>query len=81
MIDMNINISVTVKVRLTTLGKELYEKSGRNEFVRWDEDGLLETELWNLMVVFGPHFNEHVGPFFENNAIYVVDLRNDHDHS
>jgi hypothetical protein len=48
------NINTRVRVKLTSKAKEILKKADLYE--QPDDQDILETELWCLMRVFGPHF-------------------------
>lgn len=76
---MQINLNEIVKVKLTKAGKDHWKKyyqkllGGRGIPVNIPEipkDNILETELWNIMQVFGNGmYNGMPKVFFENNEI------------
>lgn len=83
---MQININETVKVKLTKAGKEQWKKyyqvllgSAALRGIPFNipkipKDNILETELWNIMRVFGNGIHHGMSEmFFENNIIDFPD--------
>lgn len=86
---MKINMNARVRVHLTPFGVSVlstYEADKtyllrgfgyRDE--RWKETGynpstqIFETELWNLMQIFGPHFRAGSDVPFEKNIMEIID--------
>lgn len=68
-----ININDIVRVRLTEKGKHIYKYHiGLYNSLDRIKDGLLETELWDIAVIFGGEFYMGAEPMFENNEIILV---------
>lgn len=69
---MKININDKVRVKLTPHGEIIL---AMDEYAsdKPDADGVLETQFWELMRVFGPvMYNGNPNLPFENNVIELV---------
>lgn len=68
--EMNaINLNTVVRVKLTEKGKEIYNCSDNYKKLK---DDCLETELWDIMSIFGIYFYNGCTLPFENNEIILV---------
>ena len=67
------NINDVVKVKLTVLGYKIYNTYTINNFLvnKVNKDNIIETELWEIMKIFGPHFYVGADALFEDNKILV----------
>jgi len=66
MIKITLSMNTIVEVHLTEEGRKIYRKHvGSSQPV----DEVLETELWTLMEIFGPHITHAGEIFFKNNEI------------
>lgn len=52
---MKFNISDSVRVKLTTLGREIVKAKFGPRFTVKEKDGWSTWQLWELMEVFGPY--------------------------
>lgn len=83
-----INLNEKVKVKLTKLGKEVYQKQydDMNEILvgmgarpleptdlASDKEGYVEFQLWDLMKIFGEFMYLGAPPMFKSNLIYMFE--------
>ena len=86
---MNFNINDYVKVRLTTNGHQVYAAYKKKQeadiraagvelesYDRHPEDasGWSQWQLWELMMIFGPHLY-HGGPLMFNTTIIIPESK------
>ena len=86
--EIPINVNERVKVKLTKLGEEVYQKQydAMNEILvgmgarplepidlASDEKGYVEFQIWDLMKIFGEFMYLGAPPMFESNLIYLFE--------
>ena len=74
------NVNEYIRVRLTRVGREIWESRNEDSPLRLrdlgpkpDEEGWLEAQAWEVMRVFGPHFHLAAeAPFIEYEHVKVL---------
>lgn len=68
----SLNINETVRLKLTILGKNIIDESVYRGYVwlKYDENDILETELWTAMSLFGKHLGNGFPLPFETDIYF-----------
>lgn len=67
---MKFNLNDKVTVRLTAWGQQVYERELIPAW-RTANDGVLTTELWHLMSLFGREMYNGARPLFTDNFVEI----------
>lgn len=73
---MEVSLNARVRFKLTPLGKNIIEKGdkyGSYGYLKPDENGWYETQLWDFMNIFGRHFHIGMNQWTESNMIVIVE--------
>ena len=77
-----INCNQLIRVKLSKYGQEILLKAYKNGDYMGDlqteitTNGYLTAALWQMMLLFGPHFAMHLDPPFEKNSFEVLVVEN-----
>lgn len=58
--SVKVNVNDRARIKLNERGRMILKSSDHIVLEKVDEDGYLETSLWEIMLVFGPHL--YMGP-------------------